>query len=107
MLGVSSVVAATNTSVALLAVIIVIADPRAAWLLVVPVATLFFGYRAFIGARQQHESMELLYESTRILQRTPSSTRRLSSCCITAGRCSAPSARRSSSSRRNRRRRTS
>ncbi len=71
MLGVSSVVAATNTSVALLAVIIVIADPRAAWLLVVPVATLFFGYRAFIGARQQHESMELLYESTRILQRTP------------------------------------
>ncbi|MGH2463605.1 MAG: putative bifunctional diguanylate cyclase/phosphodiesterase [Candidatus Limnocylindria bacterium] len=71
MLGVSSVVAATNTSVALLAVIIVIADPRAAWLLVVPIATLFFGYRAFIGARQQHESLELLYESTRILQRTP------------------------------------
>jgi len=71
MLGVSSVVAATNTSVALLAVIIIIADPRAAWLLVVPIATLFFGYRAFIGARQQHESMELLYESTRILQRTP------------------------------------
>jgi hypothetical protein len=70
-LGVSSVVAATNTSVALLAVIIVIADPRAAWLLVVPIATLFFGYRAFIGARQQQESMELLYESTRILQRTP------------------------------------
>ncbi|MGH9174229.1 MAG: putative bifunctional diguanylate cyclase/phosphodiesterase, partial [Vicinamibacterales bacterium] len=33
--------------------------------------TLFFGYRAFIGARQQHESLELLYESTRILQRTP------------------------------------
>jgi diguanylate cyclase (GGDEF)-like protein len=71
MLGVSSVVAATNASVALLAVIIVIADPRAAWLLVVPIATLFFGYRAFIGARQQHESLELLYESTRILQRTP------------------------------------
>lgn len=71
MLGVSSVVAATNTSVALLAVIIVIAEPRAAWLLVVPIATLFFGYRAFIGARQQHESLELLYESTRILQRTP------------------------------------
>ena len=71
MLGVSSVVAATNTSVALLAVIIVIAEPGAAWLLVVPVATLFFGYRAFIGARQQHESLELLYESTRILQRTP------------------------------------
>jgi len=71
MLGVSSVVAATNTSVALLSVIIVIADPRAAWLLVVPIATLFFGYRAFIGARQQHESLELLYESTRILQRTP------------------------------------
>jgi diguanylate cyclase (GGDEF)-like protein len=65
------VVAITNTSIALLAVIIIVADTRAVWLLALPVATLFFGYRAFIGARQQHESLELLYESTRILQRTP------------------------------------
>ncbi|HLE89321.1 MAG TPA: EAL domain-containing protein [Candidatus Limnocylindria bacterium] len=71
MIGVSSVVAITNTSIALLAVIIIVADTRAVWLLALPVATLFLGYRAFIGARQQHESLELLYESTRILQRTP------------------------------------
>jgi len=71
MIAVSSVVAITNTSIALLAVIIIVADTRAVWLLALPVATLFFGYRAFIGARQQHESLELLYESTRILQRTP------------------------------------
>jgi diguanylate cyclase (GGDEF)-like protein len=71
MIAVSSVVAITNTSIALLAVIIIVADSRAVWLLALPVATLFFGYRAFIGARQQHESLELLYESTRILQRTP------------------------------------
>jgi len=71
MIGVSTVVAITNTSIALLAVIIIVADTRAVWLLALPIATLFFGYRAFIGARQQHESLELLYESTRILQRTP------------------------------------
>lgn len=71
MVAVSSIVAITNTSIALLAVIVVVADPRAAWLFALPVATLFFGYRAFISARQQHESLELLYESTRILQRTP------------------------------------
>ena len=71
MVGVSSVVAITNTSIALLAVIIIVADSRAVWLLALPVATLFLGYRAFIGAKQQHESLELLYETTRILQRTP------------------------------------
>ncbi len=71
MIAVSSIVAITNTSIALLAVIIIVADSRAVWLLALPVATLFFGYRAFIGARQQHESLELLYESTRIMQRTP------------------------------------
>jgi diguanylate cyclase (GGDEF)-like protein len=71
MVAVSSVVAITNTSIALLAVIIIVADTRAVWLLTLPIATLFLGYRAFIGAKQQHESLELLYESTRILQRTP------------------------------------
>ena len=71
MVAVSSVVAITNTSIALLAVIIIVADSRAVWLLTLPIATLFLGYRAFIGAKQQHESLELLYESTRILQRTP------------------------------------
>ncbi|HTI28954.1 MAG TPA: EAL domain-containing protein, partial [Methylomirabilota bacterium] len=71
MIAVSSVVAITNTSIALLAVIIIVADSRAVWLLTLPIATLFLGYRAFIGAKQQHESLELLYESTRILQRTP------------------------------------
>ncbi|MEX0709682.1 MAG: EAL domain-containing protein [Chloroflexota bacterium] len=71
MIGVSTVVAITNTSIALLAVIIIVADTRAVGLLALPIATLFLGYRAFIGARQQHESLELLYESTRILQRTP------------------------------------
>jgi len=71
MVAVSTVVAITNTSIALLAVIIIVADSRAVWLLTLPIATLFLGYRAFIGAKQQHESLELLYESTRILQRTP------------------------------------
>jgi hypothetical protein len=62
MIAVSSVVAITNTSIALLAVIIIVADSRAVWLLTLPIATLFLGYRAFIGAKQQHESLELLYD---------------------------------------------
>ena len=107
MLGVSSVVAATNTSMALLAVIIVIADPRAAWLLVVPVATLFFGYRAFIGADSSTSRWSSCTSRPASSSARRSSTRRSSSCCTTAGRCSAPSVRRSSSSRPSHQRRTS
>src|SRR4029078_10357749 len=67
MIAVSSVVAITNTSIALLAVIIIVADSRAVWLLTLPIATLFLGYRAFIGAKQHHQALELRDESPLLL----------------------------------------
>ena len=47
------------------------ANPGSAWLFVLPTITAALAYRAYISERQQHESIELLYESTRILQRSP------------------------------------
>ncbi len=67
----STVVAVTNVSLALLAVALVIADPRAVWLLTIPMAMLFIGYRSYLSEYQQHEMLELLYESSRIIQRSP------------------------------------
>ena len=67
----STVVAVTNVSLALLAVALVIADVRAIWLLTIPMAMLFIGYRSYLAEYQQHEMLELLYESSRIIQRSP------------------------------------
>src|SRR6266568_1965999 len=59
-----------NTSLALIAVTILWRDPWTAWLLVVPVATLFLAYRAYTTEREKHERLEFLHESTRILERS-------------------------------------
>ncbi len=71
MAAMSTVVAVTNATVALLAVTLLLADVRAIWLLAIPIATLFLGYRSYLAERQQHETLELLYESSRIIQRSP------------------------------------
>ena len=71
MAAMSTVVALTNATLALLAVTLLLADVRAIWLLAIPVATLFLGYRSYLDERQQHETLELLYESSRIIQRSP------------------------------------
>ncbi len=71
MAAMSTVVAVTNASLALLAVTLVLADLRAIWLLAIPITTLFLGYRSYLAERQQHETLELLYESSRIIQRSP------------------------------------
>ena len=61
----------TNTSLALAAAVIVVYDPRALPLLVVPLVTVFLAYRAYATERQRHESLEFLYETTRTLSRSP------------------------------------
>src|SRR3990172_12377803 len=66
-----SAVTLTNTSLALALSIILTTDARAMPLLVVPVATVFFAYRAYMRERQRHEKLEFLYEATRTLSRTP------------------------------------
>ena len=71
MAAMSTVVAVTNATLALLAVTLLLADVRAIWLIAIPIATLFLGYRSYLAERQQHETLELLYESSRIIQRSP------------------------------------
>jgi diguanylate cyclase (GGDEF)-like protein len=63
--------ALANTSLALLGVSILWSDPVAIWLLAVPILTLFVAYRAYVSEREKGERLELLYESSRILQRSP------------------------------------
>ena len=97
MLRFSGMVALANTSLALLAVTVLWVDPRSIVLLAVPIAIVFLAYRAYVGEREKHERLELLYESSRLLHDAPeldSAHRRPSS--STRARCSAPSARRSS-----------
>ena len=60
-----------NTSLALLAVMVIKVDPRSALLLAVPTAIVFLAYRAYIGEREKHERLELLYESSRLLHYAP------------------------------------
>jgi diguanylate cyclase (GGDEF)-like protein len=60
----------TNTTVALMAVGVLSFDPVGFWLLAVPavlVLVAFRSYRAYVAERDQAESLELLYEATRIL----------------------------------------
>ncbi len=72
MLRTGTVVAMTNASLVLLALTVVAVQPLAAALFVVPLATAFLAYRAYIAQRQQNEGLEMLYRSTRILQLNPS-----------------------------------
>ena len=64
------VVTATNTSIALAAVTVLWLDPRAAWLLIVPIGLMLLAYRAYTSQTEKHQSLEFLYESTRVLNRS-------------------------------------
>ncbi len=70
-LEVGGLFAVTNTALALLVVQILWVEPFAVWLVAIPVVTLFIAYRAYLSERQKHESLELLYESSQIFQRSP------------------------------------
>ncbi len=66
-----SMVAVANTSLALLAVAVIQRDPALLWLLVLPLVIVFLAYRAYLSEREKHERLELLYQSSRILQHSP------------------------------------
>ena len=70
-LQVGALFAVTNTALALLVVEILWVNPFAVWLVAIPVVTLFVAYRAYLSERQKHESLELLYQSSQIFQRSP------------------------------------
>ena len=71
MIRFGSMVAFANTSLALLAVVIIKRDPVLLWLLVLPLVIVFVAYRAYLSEREKHERLELLYQSSRILQHSP------------------------------------
>jgi diguanylate cyclase (GGDEF)-like protein len=64
-------VAVANTSLALLAVTILWIAPSSVWLLAIPAVTLFLAYGAYVSEREKHERLELMYQSSRILQHSP------------------------------------
>ena len=63
-----AVVAVANTSLALLTLMAAWTDPQAIILVVIPVTILFMAYRAYMSERGKHERLELVYESSRIMQ---------------------------------------
>ena len=71
MLSFSEMVAMANSSLAILAVMVLWVDPRSIVLLAVPTAIVFVAYRAYMGEREKHERLELLYESSRLLHYAP------------------------------------
>ncbi len=71
MLKFGVLVAIANTSLALLAVVFFWVDPNMLWLLAMPLAVVFLAYRSWISEREKHERLELLYQSSRILQDSP------------------------------------
>jgi diguanylate cyclase (GGDEF)-like protein len=64
-------VAVANTSLALLAVSMLWEDPQLLALLAVPLVVVFLAYRAYVSEREKHQQLELLYQSSRILQHSP------------------------------------
>jgi diguanylate cyclase (GGDEF)-like protein len=71
MIRFGSMVALANTSLAILAVVIIQRDPVLLWLLVLPLVIVFVAYRSYLSEREKHERLELLYQSSRILQHSP------------------------------------
>ncbi len=71
MIQFGGLVALANTSLALLAIAVLWTNPTALWLLAIPLGTLLIAYRAYVSEREKHERLELLYESSRILQNSP------------------------------------
>ena len=70
MFGMDAIVTATNTSLALLLSVILVEEPRAAPILIVPLAIAFYGYRSYVAERQRHEKLEFLYEANRSLSQS-------------------------------------
>jgi diguanylate cyclase (GGDEF)-like protein len=62
----------TSGSVALLGATVIGKDSSGVWLLLIPAAMLFLAYRAYIGEQGRQETIELLYEANRMLQRAGS-----------------------------------
>jgi diguanylate cyclase (GGDEF)-like protein len=63
-----ALVAAANTSLALLALTAAARDRQAIVLIAIPIVILLAAYRTYLSEREKHERLELVYESSRIMQ---------------------------------------
>ena len=59
----------TNAALGLVAVVLLWLDPDALWLLVVPLGVLLVAYRSLTLDREKQESLEFLYEASRVLHK--------------------------------------
>ena len=71
MFGMDAVVTAMNTSLALIAAVILIIDSSALPLLVVPALAALIGYRAYVTEHERHQKVEFLYQANRALTESP------------------------------------
>jgi diguanylate cyclase (GGDEF)-like protein len=71
MLQFGGLAAVANTSVALLAITVMSSNPWSVWLIAIPAVAVFIANRAYVSERDRHERLELLYQSSRILQHSP------------------------------------
>ncbi|MGI8794523.1 MAG: putative bifunctional diguanylate cyclase/phosphodiesterase, partial [Acidimicrobiales bacterium] len=69
LIGITGSVA--NAALGLMAVTLLWVEPRSIWLMVVPIAVCFVAYNAYVAERNRSETMEFIYESTRMLHRSP------------------------------------
>jgi diguanylate cyclase (GGDEF)-like protein len=67
MFSMDLVVTLSNTSLGLCGAVLTADDPRSLPLLVVPSATLYAAYRAYLSERERHKRLEFLYEANRTL----------------------------------------
>jgi diguanylate cyclase (GGDEF)-like protein len=71
MFGLDAVVTLMNTSLALLAAVVVVAEPTAVPILLIPIGLAFIGYKAYVEERERSEKVEFLYEANRTLSHSP------------------------------------
>ena len=68
LVGSGTIASFFNTCLGLVTVTVMWIRPSAAWLPLVLAGLMFGAYRIYGSVRQKHESLEVLYESTRVLQ---------------------------------------
>ncbi|MCJ7725225.1 MAG: GAF domain-containing sensor histidine kinase [Acidimicrobiia bacterium] len=82
--GLSVAATMMNTSLGLVAGIVMDAQPGGIWLGLAPAAVLFLAYRAYVSQREQGARFEALYEATRALHASPQIESSLAAATATA-----------------------
>jgi diguanylate cyclase (GGDEF)-like protein len=68
--AIGATIAAANTGIALVAAQAISSQPTFGLLLIVPAVVVFFGYRALVAAREKHNRLEFLHETSRLIARS-------------------------------------